>query len=241
MPDLLHTLDRHWDTFAASARGRRTLHHWQTTEPALTGIASLEALSDAARDIGGDNLDARDELHLALLRLAATDEDARLAVLHLLHPALVVTARRYSDTWPMEEAVSLVVAATLDQIIGYPDGLDRPAARILRSMRRAVWNTAERHRARRQILGNDSTLDDALHVPTDSGRSASDEVLDLVDQSLRAGVLDPSRARLVILHRVLSIPTIDIATREGYPPSTIRQRRSRAEAAIAHYATKRVA
>ncbi len=45
----------------------------------------------------------------------------------------------------------------------------------------------------------------------------------------------------MILHRVLSVPTVEVAQTEGYPPSTIRQRRSRAEAAIAHHATKEVA
>lgn len=71
--------------------------------------------------------------------------------------------------------------------------------------------------------------------------SPSDELLDLVDQAICAGVLDPTGARLVVLHRVMSVPTAPIAEREGYPPSTIRQRRSRAEAAIAKLATKRVA
>ncbi len=99
----------------------------------------------------------------------------------------------------------------------------------------------ERHQAHQRVLGHSCVLDEAIALPADSDRSASDEVLDLVDQALRAGVLDPGRARLVILHRVLSVPTVEVAQTEGYPPSTIRQRRSRAEAAMAIVANGRVA
>ncbi len=241
MPDVLTTLDQRWDRFASSPRGHRTLHRWQASEPALARMPTLQALSDAARDIGGADLDARDDLHHALLRLAAVDDDARLAVLHLLHPALSLTARRYSDTWPHEEAASLVIAAALDRIIHYPQGLPRPAATIVRWVRRALWKEAERHRAHQRALGHSCVLDEAIALTADSDRSASDEVLDLVDQALRAGVLDPGRARLVILHRVMSVPTAEVAQTEGYPPSTIRQRRSRAEAAMAIVANGRVA
>lgn len=241
MPDVLTTLDQRWVTFASSPRGHRTLHRWQAAEPALARLPTLHALSDAARDIGGADLDARDDLHHALLRLAAVDDDARLAILHLLHPALSLAARRYSDTWPHEEAASLIITAALDRIIHYPQGLPRPAATIVRWVRRALWKEAERHRARQRALGTSCVLDEAVALPAGGDRSASDEVLDLVDQALRAGVLDRSRARLVVLHRVLSVPTAEVAETEGYPPSTIRQRRSRAEAAIAHHATKEVA
>ncbi len=241
MPDLLTTLERRWDSFASSPRGHRTLQRWQAAEPTLAGIPTLDALIDAGRDLAGVDLDARDQIHLALLRIAATDDDARCAVLHLLHPALTQAARRYSDTWPPDEAASLVITAALDRIVHYPHGIPRPAATIIRFVRRALWKEAERHRARHRSIGHSCVLDDAITIPADGHLSASDEVLDLVDQALRAGVLDPDRARLVILHRVLSVPTVQIARLEGYPPSTIRQRRSRAEAAIARYATKEVA
>jgi hypothetical protein len=39
----------------------------------------------------------------------------------------------------------------------------------------------------------------------------------------------------------MGVPTAAIADVEGYPPSTIRQRRSRAEASIAKHASKQVA
>lgn len=232
MSNILTALDRQWVEFAASRRGRRTLARWQTAEPVLAGVPTLDALIYAARDIDGDDLDGRDELHLALLRIAATDEDARCAVLHLLHPALVATARLYSDTWDRDEVASLVVTAALDRIVRYPHGLPRPAASIVRWVRRALWKEAQRHNARHRVLGCTTVLDDAIAIPAESLRSSSDEIVDLIDQALHDGVLSADRARLVLLHRVFSVPTASIAQLEGYPPSTIRQRRSRAEAKL---------
>lgn len=233
MSNLLTALDRQWVGFAASARGGRTLTRWQAAEPVLAGIPTLDELIHAARDIDGDDLDGRDELHLALLRIAATDEDARCAVLHLLHPALVATARLYSDTWDHEEVASLVVTAALDRIVRYPHGLPRPAASIVRWVRRALWKEAKRRNVRHRALGCTTVLDDVIATPAVFRRSPSEELLDLIGDALREGVLDADRARLILLHRVFGVSTSAIAEIEGYPPSTIRQRRSRAETKLA--------
>ena len=241
MPNLLTTLDRQWAAFAVSPRGRRTLQRWQGVEPTLGRVDTLASLTAVARDIEGVDLDGRDQIHLALLRLAATEDDARFAVLHLLHPALSSTARLYSDTWDHDEAVSMVVTAALERIVRYPHGLPRPAASIVRWVRRAMWKEAERQRALHGSLGRTVVLDEVLEVPSEARVSSSDEVLDLVAQAVHAGVLDPAAARLVVLHRVMGVPTAAIADVEGYPPSTIRQRRSRAEASLAKHASKQVA
>jgi len=241
MPDILTNLDHQWTEFALSPSGQRTLLRWQTAEPALRPLSSLHAMTAAARNMAGDDLDHRDEYHLALLRLAATDENARWALLHLLRPALSGIARLYSDTWDHDEACSLVVSAALDRIVRYPHGLRRPAAVIVRWVRRAMGKEAKRHCARHRALGPIGVLDEATALPAVPSPSAADELLDLVGQAVRAGALDPPRARLVILHRILSVPTSDVAEEEGYPASTIRQRRSRAEAAMAIVANGRVA
>jgi len=69
----------------------------------------------------------------------------------------------------------------------------------------------ERHQARQRILGLSCVHDEANGLPADSDRSASDEVLDLVDQALHAGVFERGLARLVVLHCVLSVPTVEVA------------------------------
>lgn len=233
MPDTLTTLERCWTRFESSGRGTRQLAHWQVTEPVLAPFATLNALIDAARDFDAVDLDHRDDLHLALLRLAKTDDDARCAVLHLLHPALSMTARLYTDTWLRDEVSSLVVAAALDIIIRYPDGRPRPAASIVRWVRRSLWKEAQRVHLTRPMARDYATLDEAAQVIADQRPSSADEVLDLVRIGLATGVLDKPKARLIVLHRILGVPTAVIAQREGYPASTIRQRRSRAEAAMA--------
>ncbi len=97
----------------------------------------------------------------------------------------------------------------------------------------------ERHQARQRILGHSCVHDEANALPADSDRSASDEVLDLVDQAFCTGVFERGRARLVVLHRVLGFPTVEVAQQRMTCP--IRQRRSHAETAIAHHTNKEVA
>lgn len=238
MADTLTALERCWTGFESSRRGARRLALWQTEEPALVPFARLDELMHAARGLDAVDLDHRDELHLALLRLAKTDDDARCAVLHLLHPALSTTARLYTDTWLRDEVSSLVVVAALDIIIRYPAGRPRPAASIVRWVRRAIWKEAQRAHLTRPMVRDYATLDEAATIATDTRRSSSDEVLELVRIGLANGVLDRQKARLIVLHRILGVPTATIAAREGYPASTIRQRRSRAEAAIATLARR---
>jgi DNA-directed RNA polymerase specialized sigma24 family protein len=238
MPDTLTALERSWARFESSGRGARLLAHWQGTEPVLAPFATLDALIDAARGADTVDLDHRDDLHLALLRLARTDDDARCAVLHLLHPALSMTARIYTDTWPRDEVSSLVVVAALDIIVRYPDGRPRPAASIIRWVRRAVWKEAQRVHLTGPMARDYAPIDEAAQVASDQRPSSADEVLDLVRIGLASGVLDKPKARLIVLHRILGVPTAVIAQREGYPASTIRQRRSRAEAAIATLARR---
>jgi DNA-directed RNA polymerase specialized sigma24 family protein len=241
MSDLLMELDRSWAIFTHSPQGRRTLAGWKRVEPTLGRFACLDELTEAGRDIHGEDLDGRDDIHLALLRLAATDQDARQAVLHLLHPALVNITRLYSDTWDVEEVSSLVITAALDRIVRYPQGLVRPAASIVRWVRRALWKEATRHRTRHRVLGRTSVLDDDTPVEASPERCAADELLELIVEAIRVGALAPDRARLVVLHRLLGVATADVAAAEGYPPSTIRQQRSRAESALAAVAVRRVA
>lgn len=238
MADTLTALERHWTGFESSGRGARRLALWRAAEPALAAFATLDDLIDAARGLDTEDLDDRDELHLALLRLARTDDDARCAVLHLLYPALSMTARLYTDTWLREEVSSLIVVAALDIITRYPDGQPRPAARIVRWVRRSLWNEAQRDRLARPMIRDCATLDEADEIATDTRLSPADELVDLVRIGLAAGVIDKPRARLIVLHRILGVPTATVAEREGYPASTIRQRRSRAEAAIATLARR---
>lgn len=66
--------------------------------------------------------------------------------------------------------------------------------------------------------------------------SPSDEVVRLLDEAVDTGHLTERGRRLILLHRIFSVPTRDVASVEGKPPATIRQYRNRAEAAVAQSA-----
>jgi DNA-directed RNA polymerase specialized sigma24 family protein len=232
MPDVLTDLEHGWGVFIHSAQGRRVLASWQQAEPILDHYATFDELTVAAQDLAGRDLDHRDELHLALLRLAAHDENARLAMMHLLRPALVASARLYSDTWPYDEAASIAVFAALDRIARYPHGLPRPAASIVRWVRRALGKEAARLRRQPQLVHWDECLDE---LAGNARQPSCDELFEVVVQALNAGAIDEDKARLVLLNRIIGVSTADMAERAGSPKATIRQRRNRAEAAIAAY------
>lgn len=238
MPDVLTDLERRWGAFAHSTHGRRVLARWQRAEPILANCANLDELTVAARDQEGRDLDHRDELHLALLRLAGHDQDARLTMLHLLRPALVASARLYSDTWPYDEAASIAVFAALDRIIRYPHGLPRPAASIVRWVRRALGKEAARLRRQPALVPWNECLEE---IATDEEQPCWDELIEVVVQAINAGAIDHDKARLVLLNRVVGVSTAIIAEEAGTPKATIRQRRNRAEAAIAAYIARQAA
>jgi hypothetical protein len=81
-------------------------------------------------------------------------------MLHLVWPALVSAARLYSDTWSYEEAASIIVTAALDRILRYPDGLPRPAASIVRWVRRALGKEAAKLHRPPELVRWDDALDD---------------------------------------------------------------------------------
>jgi DNA-directed RNA polymerase specialized sigma24 family protein len=238
MPDVLTHLERSWGAFAHSARGRRALARWQRAEPVLAGFDTFDELCLAARNQGGDDLDHRDELHHALLRLAGVDEEARLAMLHLVWPALVSAARLYSDTWSYEEAASITVTAALDRILRYPDGLPRPAASIVRWVRRALGKEAAKLHRPPELVPWDDSLDD---IAEDVEQPPGEELIGLVVDAVQAGAIDPDKARLVLLNRVASVSTATMAELAGLTEPSMRQRRNRAEAAIAAYIAKAAA
>lgn len=231
MPDLFTDLTYSWEAFATSTAGQRALRRWQFEELALEGFASLTTVVSAAqsRARGRAALDARDEIHLAMLRLASHDAEARHAALYLLRPGLRRLTRRYWDRFG-DDTGSAAVEAALDRIVNYPHGLPRPAARILRHVDHVLWRAHLRQL--RSVPMSDGALEDEM-VEYEPEISAGEIVVALVEQAVRSGKVSRERANLVLQHRILSVPTTAIAEQIGYPASTIRQWRSRAEAAIA--------
>jgi len=99
----------------------------------------------------------------------------------------------------------------------------------------------ERHQAHQRILGHSCVHDEANALPADSDRSASDEVIDLVHQALRAGVFERGRARLMVLHCVLRVPTVEVARQRVTCPPPSASAAATPETAIGHHTNKEVA
>ena len=108
MPDLLRTIAQHWAVTATHRGAPAVLARWQRREPALAEITRLADLAAVAQS--RTDLEKRDEVHRAIIRLAGTDETALLAELALLRPGLALIAWRHRDTWDHDEAQARTVA-----------------------------------------------------------------------------------------------------------------------------------
>ena len=78
-------------------------------------------------------------------------------------------------------------------------------------------------------------------MPATQQTSPGEEVLNLVGEAVRAGKVSAEHGRLVVFHRVLGVPTSEVAVELGRPAGTVRQQRGRAEAVIARLAIRAVA
>lgn len=236
MPDVLTELERSWRIFSRSSAGAAALTRWGTEAPELAPFDNLDRFVEAAQGVGDDDLDGRDELQLALLRCARHDHEARFAVLEILRPGIGRLARRSAHRWGFQETAAMTIALTMEAIVAYPLDRPRPAACILRHVGHELWLQQARELRTPTRIGRVTALNDHEWAPATQTTSAGEEVLDLVGDAVRAGKVTAEHGRFVILHRVLGVPTREVAAQLGRPPSTIRQQRSRAEAVIARFA-----
>lgn len=241
MPDLFSALDRDWAEFSGSLQGSQAIRRWRRSCPEFHGFADLPALVAALRCRA--HPDARDRLLLELIRLAATDRDARRTVLQVLVPGLVSVARAYGQRWGREEADSMVVAAALDRIASYPSKRTaRPAANIVRDVRHCLYVSRLREVALEAALGEPAAFEEAQGCDAMApDPSASEELLAVVSQAVGDGTISRRGARLIVLQRILGVRTADIARAEGNRPGTVRKHRLKAELALAARTAEAVA
>ncbi|MCA1845382.1 MAG: hypothetical protein LC792_19760, partial [Actinobacteria bacterium] len=62
---------------------------------------------------------------------------------------------------------------------------------------------------------------------------ASEELIDLVSEAVRTGRVSNRGGRLILLYRVLGVPTPTLAAAEGRSPNAVERGRQRAEADLA--------
>ena len=235
MPGLLADLSRAWCVVTSSADADALHDRWCAADPALAVHNSLASITAAARGRGADQLDERDRALRSLLHIAAIDDQARLAVLHVLAPGLTQIVSTYAHRWGWEDTEAMVVAAALERIVGFGDRADvRPAPNIVLGVRHDLFERRLREDTRERALGQPCALSDEL--PTVDRIAAGEELLGLLGEGVRAGAITQRGARLIVLHRIYGLSTAEVAAAEGRDPATVRKYRNRAEAALADVA-----
>jgi hypothetical protein len=221
MSHTLTSLDAEWRRLARTSRARRALKQWSIAQPALRGLADLDALLERRRD---------DQAAPAILRalavLAPADDLAARTLLQALLPGLVRLAGMvgYDDPAAIEEMVSLA----WERVRTYPVGRrGSVAANVL-------FDVRKRYRAHRLIEAPRSPDTEDIEAAATS-RSPEDEALArvLFEQLMAAQrderVLRDRAFDLVLRTRLAGQPLTELARNQDLPVSVLAQRRWRAE------------
>jgi DNA-directed RNA polymerase specialized sigma24 family protein len=232
---LQQALDREWESFRASASGASALARWSAEDPRyreFTSLGELRAFFEKR-----DNIERRDALLADLLRRCPDDESAQRVFLAALRPGLVRLVNRAAAFWDREEAESIVIATALERLanrtITFPP---HAAAGVLGSIRSSVWERRRRERLEEEVWGHRADPDALDRVVTDAPGTAAAQVLSVVEEAVRRGVILPHDARLVILHSIHGYSNNELAEIVGLRPCTIRKHRRAAEQRLAEFA-----
>src|SRR3546814_14778687 len=106
---LFNELDLDWSRFARSGSARCSLQRWRRLEPVLAAFESVETLLAGLRS--RKDLDHRDVVWFALLRIPRTDTDARRGALLALWPGLNDLPPRQRRRWDHDDPPAPVLAA----------------------------------------------------------------------------------------------------------------------------------
>ena len=109
-----------------------------------------------------------------------------------------------------------------------------PPANIVLDVRNRLHVRRGRQRALDGALGPTVNSDAAADEPAEPNGSSSVELLRLIRDSVDYGDVSRRGAKLILLHRILDVPTRRVASVDGRRGAgTIRKARERAEAALA--------
>lgn len=246
-------------TFDADPRALLTLRGWGASEPALAGISTFESLRKAAHH----DPERSDEVLLALARLGsiygAGDPLAAQVLLAVLSTGLAAWRRRLADldNDVNAEEIEQALAAELTIRIRTWRGHRAVAANIVRSAGRNVLDRLLRERSRPDIGLDRISLDTVVDqneeleassqgvqqvsfVDNDASRgveaAASEEINDLFEWVVRAGLLSEEDVNLVRARRLLGFSDAELAAAHGLEKRTLQRRCQRVEARLAEAA-----
>jgi hypothetical protein len=229
MMKLFSDLDVEWSDLARAPQATATVRRWANDDLALRDFDSLYGVVFHAQSCG-DPL-VSDSILACLARRAPNDDLAARALLQAVLYGLIRIAVDFrTATFSEEEIASVVVTAGYQRIRTYP--IERRPGRIAANVLLDTRQTVSRSLCKRrvdEVLASDVGTRDVAEAE----RSATDELLDLVDEAVRRRRLRLDDARLILLTRVADVPMAEIAAEQGCLPHSLRRRRLRAEAALA--------
>jgi hypothetical protein len=229
-PNVLIALDNEWPIFAGSAVANAAVRRWADEEPEISGFTDVHTLCNELRHTA--DMDKRDSLWLACIRLARHDVVARHLLLQALLPGLFGIVCRYEARWGRDETASMVAAAAVSRIAAYPEHrTSRPAANLIHDTRHELYLTRVREVVKERVR---ATVELPADIPESRlGADPAEEIVEVLRAALTDRRISAHDARLIFLSRVMGVRTAAIARSEGIPAQTIRQQRRRAETALA--------
>ncbi len=234
--DLFQNLDLDWANFERSQAGARALARWRDEEPDMADVPTLGALVEALGERCRPQ--RQDAVMSALLRQSRCDRDARRAVLKALTPALVRITCSYSRAMTKADAASVVVLAAMERMISYKASRPgRPAANLVQDVRYTVYRAGLREAGAPAGQPQLVPLEDVDLVGFEPAEpTASEDLLQLLQEAIKSGFLTGEGGRVIFLTRIADVPAAALAEAEGVRPSSIRKRRERAEVALSEFA-----
>lgn len=225
MGTLLGALDYDWKLLVRSGKARQALRLW-SEDPVLGNLTRLDEVLEWTKQ-GTDPADS-DRVLAALARRASVDADevAARTLLQCLAPGLCRLAGKYGARDP--DVVSEVIAAAYERIRTYP--IDRRpraiAANVIADTHQKLW------RARQKKQVETCALEECATAAAPVEETATQELVQLVAEAVKAGRLTREAAEVIVLTRVYDVDIASLAEAEGLDPQTMRQRRRRAEARL---------
>lgn len=233
-----------WTALADRLDARAALPAWGRAEPALAGF---ERPGDVVHALApGCNLQAADEVLGGLIRIAASDDDALLLVLHLLAPTLLALAAELEDLDP--DVLPILIGEMACQVRGWGRrGRSRACGANLRwETRRAVLAELHPHVRRYPELGCDLTPDGELRQPDRPVAGPGDEpdpdVVELLVWAVDRGV-PAADVRLLVATECARAERdlradARVAAAHGLCTRTLYRRRARTIAALRIHAAE---
>ncbi len=244
---LFDRLDDEWPTVVRRATAAGVPARWAEEDEALAPFAGGLDLLLAATEDRATSAEEKDRVLVALARRAASEEVAVRTLVQVLLPGAKALAGRLGWMGPAEVCAGLVVAELWARVRTFPAERcpARVAGRVLADVRKSLLRAEEPRRrsdGTRHLTASGHIVElapmdevDEADLVADAGRGrvGAEELLAVLNDAVASGHLTARAARLIAATRIYDVSCAEVAVAEGVEVQSIRQRRRRAELALA--------